>query len=316
MKKLLSFALTLVLLCGCFAITAFMADEGGLSFKENTVYFVDNDLEADPVTIEAYIYINKRVQTNKHFGSIFGNYRGLPDIGGMALDIAAGGHPRLRVKDERYSDEHRDKNDGTYLATYEFTDVSVCQSRWVHLAIVRDMKNLEIRCYIDGELKGTMPAKDLNIFSRCEYVVGGDMTTLNTNYFKQGKLGSLAVYSDVRTEAEIKKDMEAVDSDNLLLHYDFMENTEETPAVLEDLSKNKNNATFNRIFFDEKEPVTDYAYTFAVLGDTQSVALNSPLYFNKMYEYIYDNINEKNIEMVIGVGDITDTNNGANTPYE
>ena len=98
MKRFLSFAFSLVLLCGCFAITAFMADEGGLSFKENTVYFVDDYLEKEPVTIEAYIYINKRVVSNKNFGSIFGNYRGLPDIVGIALDIYAGGYPKLRIK--------------------------------------------------------------------------------------------------------------------------------------------------------------------------------------------------------------------------
>jgi len=312
MKKFLLLVLSLTLFCGCFAITAFMANEGGMTFEDYTVYFVENDLEKEPVTIEATLYFNKRLNITGDCGSIFGNTRSTDNVSGISISINKAGNPILSVKGEASTS----KTGNDYKDICTFSNASVIKGAWVHLTIVRDIAKNEARCYIDGELAGTAKIKDLGPISLCDYVVGGNMTYLNRNHFKFGKLGSLAVYSDVRTEAEIKKDMENVGTDNLLLHYDFMNITEKTPATLTDLSKNKNDAVFSRVFFDEKEPVTDYAYTFAVIGDTQRVAVNSPLYFNKIYEHVYDNINCKNIEMVIGLGDITDTPNGQNTANE
>ena len=312
MKRILSFTLIAILLCGCFIISAFSANEGGISFKENTIYLVENDLEKEPVTIEATVFFNKRFIYSSDCGSIFGNWRGLSNVAGISLSIDKNGSPSLTVK----GDKETVKNWGEYSDTCTFDAACVFTSEWVHIAVVRDTANGEARCYIDGELVGTKAIKDLGAISLCDYVVGGDMTSLNKNYFKKGKLGSLAVYSDIRTEAEIKSDMKKVGTDNLLLHYDFMNSTEESPAVLTDLSKNKNNATLGRIFFTEKEPVSDYAYTFAVIGDTQIVALKDPDRMTEIYEYVYDNINEKNIEMVIGLGDITDTLSGDHTQLE
>ena len=59
-------------------------------------------------------------------------------------------------------------------------------------------------------------------------------------------------------------------------------------------------------WFAEKDPVTDYSYSMVVVPDTQILLRNDPDNFHKIYDWILDNKEEKNIQYVIGLGDITD----------
>ena len=65
----------------------------------------------------------------------------------------------------------------------------------------------------------------------------------------------------------------------------------------------------------EKEPAKDYAYSFAVVGDTQIVtyrdANNGTNDLAKIYDWIVANKDAKNIQYVMGLGDITDKNTQA-----
>lgn len=56
----------------------------------------------------------------------------------------------------------------------------------------------------------------------------------------------------------------------------------------------------------EVEPVGEYAYSFAVVGDTQIVNRFHPEEYPKIYQWIADNAEEKKIAYVMGLGDITD----------
>lgn len=56
----------------------------------------------------------------------------------------------------------------------------------------------------------------------------------------------------------------------------------------------------------DKEPIKDYAYSFALIGDTQ---IMTALYSDKLsciYDWILENKDEKKIKYVFGLGDITD----------
>ncbi len=59
-----------------------------------------------------------------------------------------------------------------------------------------------------------------------------------------------------------------------------------------------------------KKPVTDYAYSFVVVGDTQVLcykdATEGTSYMSQIYDWIVANKEEKKIEYVFGLGDITD----------
>lgn len=58
-------------------------------------------------------------------------------------------------------------------------------------------------------------------------------------------------------------------------------------------------------WFSEKEPVADYAYSMAVVGDIQITTLLHPEDLHYTYDWIVNNKEAKNIQHVIGLGDIT-----------
>ena len=61
------------------------------------------------------------------------------------------------------------------------------------------------------------------------------------------------------------------------------------------------------IWFDDKEPVEDYAYSFAVVGDTQSINEVHPEHMKDIYNWILENKEEKKIAHVMGLGDIKES---------
>ena len=64
-------------------------------------------------------------------------------------------------------------------------------------------------------------------------------------------------------------------------------------------------------WLDEKEPVEDSAFSFAFIPDTQNTVAYYPNLVEKIYSYILDNKESKNIQYVFGLGDITDGNTEA-----
>lgn len=64
-------------------------------------------------------------------------------------------------------------------------------------------------------------------------------------------------------------------------------------------------ARAEREWYIDKEPAKNYAYSFAIVGDTQVVAKHAPKQFTKIYDWILANKASKKIEYVFGLGDIT-----------
>ena len=58
-------------------------------------------------------------------------------------------------------------------------------------------------------------------------------------------------------------------------------------------------------FFYDKEPVTDFDYTFAVVGDIQMTTDHHPEDLHYTYDWILENKDKKNIQYVMGLGDLT-----------
>lgn len=56
---------------------------------------------------------------------------------------------------------------------------------------------------------------------------------------------------------------------------------------------------------DEKKPITDYAYSFVAVGDTQILCESYPKEMAGIYDWIVNNVEEKKIAYVFGLGDIT-----------
>jgi hypothetical protein len=145
--------------------------------------------------------------------------------------------------------------------------------------------------------------------------VCGDHRVGNNVYF-QGKVASIAAYSDLRSASEVAADMNTLDKSDLIFAYDFSESDK---VRYEDLSGNGYFISYGGADLVNKEdvtPVTDYAYSFAVIGDTQSINYNYPDDFIKMYDWIYDNAESQNIKFLIGLGDITETFAGKDAEWE
>ena len=71
-----------------------------------------------------------------------------------------------------------------------------------------------------------------------------------------------------------------------------------------------------KVFYDKPAVnESDYAYSLAIVGDTQVVCENDALYdqngMDTLYQWIVDNAASKNIQYVLGVGDITQHQNNA-----
>ena len=77
-------------------------------------------------------------------------------------------------------------------------------------------------------------------------------------------------------------------------------------ASIEDISKNGYNATYCQTWLQSKEPVTDYAYSLCVVGDTQVISYKYPTQLHTIYDWIADNAQSKKMAHVLGLGDITE----------
>ena len=76
-------------------------------------------------------------------------------------------------------------------------------------------------------------------------------------------------------------------------------------AVVEDETGNGYDLTKGYIWGDLQEP-NDYDYSFALVGDTQIVARSYPEDMQTIYNYIAQTAEDKNVQHVFGLGDITD----------
>ena len=68
-------------------------------------------------------------------------------------------------------------------------------------------------------------------------------------------------------------------------------------------------STTDERWLDTKAAPADYDYAFAVVGDTQYINRHAPEQFPAIYDWILDNIDDKKIKFVAGLGDITEGSN-------
>lgn len=299
--RVLSLVLSLLMLAGLCLTTlpAVAADGKGLTFTEHDLYKPVKTYAETPNTFEAWVKLPKS-STSGRSGIILGNY----GIGNSVInfEIHQNGRPRL------YWTESNGQN-----SDWIFSNVNVCTGDWVHVAVTRDVSANKVHCYVDGVLKqsldiaankgreDTIPAGGL--------CIGGDVRSGNAQYFR-GAIREIAVFSTVRTADDIDADMNfsPADEDGLLAYYDLANHTAGTNIT--DLSDNGCDIryAYNVTWIEPKDkaPVTDYAFSFAVVGDTQVINEKHPEKFQGIYDWILDNVEEKNIQFVFGLGDITE----------
>ena len=266
----------------------------GMMPTAEACYFMNDTLNIAPHTIEATVFFPENLK--KAGGAIISNYDGVNDSIGLYIDN--NGAPELNIKS---GDE----------ISIKFDEVNLYNGKPTHIAIVNDTDSLTAHCYIDGELKQSITYNsELYPSISSSFVIGGDRTDANSRYFK-GTLIDLALFARIRNSEQIKNDFNSKLSDksDMVLCYDMSKiSNKNIPYVLKDLSGNSYDSTLNFEFTAKVDKPEDYAYSFAVVGDTQKLTYAYPQYLTNVYDWIIDNMDEDNIEFVFGLGDITDAN--------
>jgi len=307
----------------------FNADDG-MTFTKEDLYRTDSDFPTRPYTFEAWLQLPKSYTGRG--GVIFGNVSQASDQdNALNFEISSNGNPRLYFY-----------TNGSKNRSFTFTDVDVRSDGWTHVAIVYDKTLKQIHCYLNGELAQTLTKHDKDTTTDAsvsvpsgykntplgQMAIGGDMrnqaepTNLskrNETYFR-GNLHDLAVFDDVRTAEEIKADFEngiTTSASGLISYY----NLDGAAGYEKILDKKGSNHLTSAWELGARENVTDYDYTFAVLGDTQKLIeqdfLKGTTYFKSIYDWIVAHREEKNIQLVMGLGDITENgHDGGDTGVE
>ena len=282
-----------------FAFPASAATGAGLTFSSDLLYAPEGSFDEVANTFEAWINIPKSERSKRSFilsSSWTGNRY-------ITFEIKSG-VPRVAVT------ETEGKED-----SWEFKEVSnVCTGGWIHISIVRDPVASTLNCYINGELKQSLPITDVwknDIVFGEPLCVGGYWSTDSTLYFK-GAIREIAIFSTSRTAEQIKADMTSPKgAEGLVVHYDM--SNAKVGEDIKDISGNGYDAICreNKLWIkkSEKTAVTDYAYSFAVIGDMQALNYYFPNSVSTMFEWIAANVETKKIQHVIGLGDMTEKSN-------
>lgn len=295
MKKIFSLTLALVFL-GLVLLVPASAAEGAFVFQETTRYEMAKPIDVMPNTFEATLRLP--ASATARGGVIVGNYGSGKCIN---FEMHNNGNPRLYITD----------SNGT-VYDWKFTSIDAATGEWVHVTIVRDTQEQELRCYIDGELGQTLALTLTgDVLPSLPLALGTDQRGDNTQYFK-GDIRNVALYSDVRTADEIKADMTSMDESDLIAYYDLSDAAQDA-ETFSDLSGNGYDAKLKKLavssnWLDEGPTVQDYDYSFAVVGDTQVLAQHFPDKLAGLYDWIVANAEAKQMKYVLGLGDITETN--------
>ena len=295
---LLSATLVLVSALATFSFATVAADTEFM-VTDNGVYVMES-INARPVTMEAVIKFPKQDKSGR-LGILFGNWV-YPQGGHLDYKIESDGNLRIEW--------------GTASTTekLEFTKVNVFTGEWLHLAVVTDIANQQVHCYIDGELVQSLSTSRTTIPLCANPFAIGNNPRQGNGYNFRGAIKSIALYEDMRSETEIKSDMQSYGKDGLLTHFDMTGLTE--GDTLTDTVSGKQ-VKWEQKWFNSRKPVGEYDYSFAVLGDPQTVTKGSYADTNlpAIYQYVADNVQSRKIQQVFTLGDLTDTKTGKDSEW-
>ena len=260
-------------------------------------YDTDASLDSLPSTIEVWLNLSKNGYGEKSY----------------VFDYASASSFTLTIDDGIPTVSYNG-------SSWTFSNAKLYSYRWTHLAITcgGGEGGNEISCYLNGNLVQTITASaKINPVTGigdvpAELWLGGYRNEMNRYPFG-GRLGDLAIYSDVRTAEEIKADMTAADTedDAMLAYYKMFDSAYGEDIV--DVSGNGNDVPCGKTWLTEEEmeekraqdPV-EYVGSIAVLPDTQYCLDRSPASFPPIFDYLVENVEARKIQHVLHVGDVTD----------
>ncbi len=299
MKKSLVLIISFIL-AALFILPAAAYDtEYGMTFSADDNYIASESVNT-PVTIEFTVELEKGMSGRG--GVVIGSYKSAKETC-LNVEIYSNGNPRLYMTD---------KNGKTVDILFTQTDAR--QGRPVHFAITWDGVAKEASIYRDGEFvqtvkRGTVPSDTYKLPKA--FKLGGDYREGNDQFFV-GKIYGVALWSDMRTPDEIKADAEKIAPDESLIAAWDMSSicSQLPPSEIADIGAGENDIVFR----EEGDWLKfggysgNYAYSFAIVGDTQIVTESAPDKLTRIYDYLAEVVEEKNLKFVFGLGDITNGN--------
>lgn len=319
MKKLISVLLSLTMLTSLLSLCANGAEKrNGITFDRMTTNgishpegYYETAKRPDKMfkTYEAWVYIPKSIRSSR-VGPILGNYQSFTTDQYVNFEIHQNGVPRLVFGDDEGN-----------MYDYRFTGAAVPADTWTHVAIVygTGTQNKQIFCYINGVLKHKTHIREwheatMEIFDNA-LCLAGDYRSLNEQAFR-GTLGDVAIFSDIRSAAEIESDCKngiSLDDSELMMYFEL--SNAQNASFIPDKSGNGYDMPYYRFWLTEDEMKAiraeqgeEYEYVLAFLPDIQYLTQNNPHNLKVMFDYLVEQGKQKKIEYVIGLGDITNSN--------
>ena len=258
----------------------------GMTFQKNgAVYQIEQIPSEEIATLEFWVRFpnwSASLPGGVALGSL-----GL-DLPGFSVEFPAGGAPRLL-----WTEANGTTHD------WVFEGANVFSSGWEHIAIVHDRTVQKAYCYQNGVLVSTVDTGDCgSIQTSAPMILGGDHRSGDDQRFR-GQLRTAVLFTQPRTAEQIAADMGIPSGDSLLMYLDAAN------SASVDKSGNGYHASTDYWNYDPA-PAEDYAYSFMAMGDTQMGNERNPEAMAIIYDYVLDNLEEKNVQFVIGLGDITD----------
>ncbi len=202
----------------------------GQTFNGLTSHRILAPLNGSPRTIEAVIQLP--ADYTQRGGVVFGNYSGMTSDE-LNLEIYQNGTPRLYYKVGGVAYNH-------------FFTTDIRSSSPTYLAVTIDGQTVSL--YVNGTLCETGTLQTTLSDIRENFCIGGDNRTGNEQYFK-GTIYSVNVFSEVRTEEQVRQDRIVVSaSPNTLLYSKQFTTTESKLPV--DMQDGKTFDAFNRFTID------------------------------------------------------------------
>ena len=326
---LLSLLLISVVLISIFSVSVNAAEStelDGMSFSKTDYFVQEETIESisGNLTLESEIWMNP----NGSYGSnkayvVFGSYADSRGEGFNLLIRSPGTSTANKNKLLVELYDRRIVNGSNKNTTVLFTgmDLKQCFGTEENPTYCKILVNIDVSAknatlylnYKDTNgndatyqetIKPTTWHSDAYTGSDFPFVIGGDQRTGNSAYFV-GKTKSVAMYSGISTTAGTTAGLDP------MFKYDLTDTSVE--GYLADLSGNSIDA-MHPTLFDES---LKYDYSFAIVGDTQYMTrwdviktngeVSETEHLKKVYDWLLENKEKKNIQYVMGLGDITDS---------
>ncbi|MBE6667460.1 MAG: hypothetical protein E7607_04020 [Ruminococcaceae bacterium] len=280
---------------------------------DNDFYFIEG-IEEAPHSFETWVYLPADWDTSKRPGTLLSSYAGSTNSPYIHFDLySKSGNiiPRIEIKDVY---------DTTVSSamSISFPGIAVNPGEWTHIAISYDPSTGKATGYKNGAFVETPTATINNTYGDFDdrsvdypLAIGADMRPSLDQIFK-GSIYSMSIFEGQRTAAEVASayaNGPDLNDPNLMGHF-VLDNTGND---IEDLSNSSLNLWLDYSkLWSEAPSITDSDYSFAFIPDIQYLIENDAAFgttqVKNMHQWIVDNIDNKNIKYVMGLGDITEVN--------